>query len=129
MGGRGASSGMSDKGNPYGSHYHTVLEKGRIKFVAKNERANETLMETMTPGRIYVETGGNDLLRIMTFDKNNKRNHVIERDKRSKKGESWHVHNGYFHSEKGTKRHEPLSSRDKLLLAIAKKLWYNRGKT
>ena len=35
----------------------------------------------MTKGRIYVEVGGGDLLRIISFDKTNKRNHVIEREK------------------------------------------------
>lgn len=35
MGGRGASSGMSDEGNKYGSQYHTVLESENIKFVSK----------------------------------------------------------------------------------------------
>ena len=77
MGGRGASSGFStDKnGNPkneYGSQYHTLLEHENIKFVTKNTRNSETLMETMTPGRVYAEVGGNDLLRIVFFDENNK---------------------------------------------------------
>lgn len=122
MGGRGASSGISDKGNKYGSQHHTVLESENIKFVSKNKRSSETLMETMTKGRIYVEVGGNDLLRIISFDESNKRNHVIERDKRS--GE-WHVHNGYFHAEHGTSQHEPLNDIDKRLLDKVRKLWYN----
>lgn len=126
MGGRGASSGFSfDKNgkpmNKYGSQYHTVLESGNIKFVTKNTRESETLMETMTAGRVYVEVGGKDLLRIVFFDKDNKRNHVIERDKRT---DEWHVHNGYFHSEKGVSRHEPLSDDDKRTLAEIKNLWY-----
>lgn len=125
MGGRGASSGISDKGNKYGSQHHTVLESENIKFVSKNKRSSETLMETMTKGRIYVEVGGNDLLRIISFDESNKRNHVIERDKRS--GE-WHVHNGYFHAEHGTSQHEPLNDIDKRLLEKVRKLWYdNKG--
>ena len=124
MGGRGASSGMSDKGNKYGSQYHTVLESENIKFVSKNKRTSETLMETMTEGRIYVEVGGEDLLRIISFDESNKRNHVIERDKRS--GE-WHVHNGYFHAENGKSQHEPLNDKDKSLLEKVRKLWYNRN--
>lgn len=33
MGGRGASSGLSVKGKPYGSEYHSVLKAGNIKFV------------------------------------------------------------------------------------------------
>lgn len=128
MGGRGASSGMSVDGagkpkNQYGSQYRTVLESGNIKFVTKNSRQSETLMETMTQGRVYVEVGGNDLLRIVFFDKDNKRNHVIERDKRT--GE-WHTHNGYFHTEYGTDQHEPLNDSDKTMLAKVQKLWHNR---
>ena len=53
MGGRGASSGFSvDKnGNPrntYGSQYKTIFQDGNIKFVKKNQRTSETLMETVT---------------------------------------------------------------------------------
>jgi len=123
MGGRGASSGMSAKNNKYGSQYHTVLENGNIKFVRKNNRVSESLLETMTEGRIYVEVGGKDLLRIIAFDKNNRRNHVIERDKLS--GE-WHVHNGYYHAEDGKSRHEPLNDKDKILLDKVYKLWHNK---
>ena len=126
MGGRGASSGISDKGNKHGSQYHKVLENENIKFVSKNNRTSETLMETMTKGRIYVEVGGEELLRIVSFDENNKRKHVIERDKRS--GE-WHVHNGYFHSEYGKFQHESLSDSDKSLLEKVRKLWYNKNGT
>lgn len=121
MGGRGASSGLSAKGKPYGSQYRSVLESGDFKFVTKNTRESETLMETMTPGRVYVEVGGNDLLRIVFFDKDNKRNHVIERDKRT---DEWHTHNGYLHAEYGTAQHEPLSDDDKRTLAEVKRLWY-----
>lgn len=127
MGGRGSSSGMSvDKnGNPkapYGSQYHALLEVENIKFVAKNTRQSEALMETMTPGRIYVETGGQDLLRIVMFDAENKRNRVIERDSRTGK---WHVHKGYFHAEHGTNEHEPMTESDRLLVEKVKRLWYN----
>lgn len=123
MGGRGASSGVSVKGNPYGTQYKTLIEDGSIRFVTKNIRQSETLMETMTPGRIYVETGGNDLLRIVSFDQENKRSHVIELDKRS--GE-WHRHTGYFHTENGTSKHEQLTDADKELLAKVKRIWHNK---
>lgn len=127
MGGRGAASGMSvDKhGNPknkYGTQYNTLLKAGNIKFVSKVSRQSEALMETMTAGRVYVEVGGKDLLRIISFDEKNKRNRVIERDKRTGK---WHVHNGYFHAEKGTSQHEPLNDDDKKLLAKAQRVWHN----
>lgn len=87
MGSRGSSSGMSVKGRKYGSQHHTVLADGNIKFVEKNDRTSESLMETMTKGRVYVEVGGNDVLRIIFFDEKNKLNYVIERDKRSN---FWH---------------------------------------
>lgn len=125
MGGRGASSGKSNKGNSYGSQYHTIIEIDNIKFVAKNNRQSEPLMETMTNGRIYVETGGEDLLRIVFFDKNNKRNKVIERDKRTRK---WHVHEGYFHAENSVEKHIPLSDSDKAIVAKAEKVWHNHIK-
>ena len=38
MGGRGASSGISTKGNKYGSQYHSVYESGNIKFVTKKQQ-------------------------------------------------------------------------------------------
>ena len=66
--------------------------------------------------------GGKDLLRVVLFDKDNKRNHVIERDKRT---DEWHTHNGYLHSEYGEAQHEPLSDDDKRMLAKIKNLWYN----
>ena len=50
MGGRGASSGISDKGNPYESQYRTLYQEGNIKFIKKNSRDSEPLMETMTKG-------------------------------------------------------------------------------
>lgn len=37
MGGRGASSGISDKGKAYGTQYHTRLEADKI-LIAKIER-------------------------------------------------------------------------------------------
>lgn len=54
MGGRGASSGMSVKGNKYGSQYHAVMKSGNSLFVEQNSRDSESLMETMTKGRVYV---------------------------------------------------------------------------
>ena len=44
MGGRGASSGISDKGKKNRSQYKTILKEGNIKFVGTIERRAETLM-------------------------------------------------------------------------------------
>lgn len=128
MGGRGASSGFSyDKnGNPknkYGTQYHTVYQDGNIKFVQKNTRQSETLMETMTAGRIYAEVGGQDIIRIVEFDTDNKRNMVIEKDKRSG---DWHAHHGYEHTEYSESHWDPLTTEDVELLEKVLKLWQNR---
>lgn len=57
MGGRGASSGISVKGKKYGSQYRTLLTVGNVKFIKKNDRQSEPLMETMTKGRVYATVG------------------------------------------------------------------------
>ncbi len=135
MGGRGASSGISKgtknnpEGNPYGSQYHSVYEYGQIKFVQKNPGQSEALMETMTRGRIYVEVGGDDLLRIVFFDNKNRRAKVIERDKRSKaknEEDKWHIHYGYEHDEFSEKHRDPLTGNDKAILAKVIEVWQNK---
>lgn len=123
MGGRGASIGISIAGNTYGTQYRTVLEKDEIKFVEKVSRGSEALMETMTQGRIYVHVGGDDLLRIVLFSEDNKRNRVIEYEKRTK---TWHVHVGYLHSENSEEAHEKLKEKDVRLVEKVIKLWNNR---
>lgn len=106
MGGRGASSGISDKGNPYGSQYHTLYQEGNIKFIKKNSRDSEPLMETMTKGRVYVTVGGDDLLSITYMDnKNNKRSKSINLN-HSHKGMQPHTHHGYLHNENDGKREQ-----------------------
>lgn len=76
MGGRGASSGISEKGNPYGSQFHSIIDtngkplvSGNIKFIESNSRESESLFETRTKGRIYALVGGKDLLKIVYFDR------------------------------------------------------------
>lgn len=123
MGGRGASSGISARGNKYGSQYHTLMEQGNIKFVTKNSRQSEALMETMTAGRVYATINGNTVQRITFFDNENKRNKVIEIDKRTGK---WHVHKGYFHAEKSDNAHDQLTASDKKMLDKVLRLWNNR---
>lgn len=125
MGGRGASSGISDKGKKYGSQYHTILQDGNIKFVSKNDRTSETLMETMTPGRVYVSVGENDLLSITYFDSINKRIKVIDLDY-PHKGIYPHTHHGYLHNEfDGPKGATNLTSDEKKMVERIKKTWYN----
>lgn len=132
MGGRGASSGVSADGNPYGSQYHTVLEEGNIKFVVKNTRQSETLMETMTKGRVYVTVGGDDLLSIIYFDNENKRNKTIDLQK-PHDNVLPHVHHGYFHNENDSaKGYANLTTEEQAMVDRVEQIWLkylqNRGK-
>ena len=102
-----------------------------VKYDANQRRddgdkaVHDDEMETVTPGRIYVETGGNNLLRIIQFVDGGKRNYVIERDKRTDK---WHVHKGYEHTEDSEKHWDNLTTADKKLLAKVKRIWYSQYK-
>ena len=125
MGGRGASSGISDKGKKYGSQYNTILQDGNIKFVSKNERTAETLMETMAKNRIYVTVGGNSLLEIIYFDKNNKRFKTIGLD-HLHNGMKPHTHHGYLHNENdGPKGAAEPTASEKKMIDKVKRVWYN----
>ena len=130
MGGRGAAGGYSvDKNgnpqNPYGSQYHTILKAGNIKFVEANERHSESLLETMTKGRVYVTVGGKDLLQIMYYDKDGKRKKVIDLT-HPHKGMELHVHHGYYHYENdGPKQGTNLNEKETLMVDRVRKLWDN----
>lgn len=129
MGGRGASSGRSENSNKYGSQYHTVLQDGNIKFVTKNFRNAESLMETMTDGRVYVTVGGKDLLQIIYFDTASKRNRTIDLS-HPHKGKKPHVHHGYEHNEIDIKNGVKggatgLSIKERKMVDKVTKLWYN----
>lgn len=125
MGGRGASSGVSDKGNPYGTQYKTVLSSGNIKFVEKNSRNSEPLFETMTRGRVYVTVGGKDLLQITYHDNINKHAKTIDL-KHIHGGMKPHTHHGYEHNEwDGPKGATNLTPKEKRMVARVQKIWYN----
>ncbi|MDD6266450.1 MAG: hypothetical protein PUA92_01000 [Clostridium sp.] len=132
MGGRGSSSGISKKEKIYGSQFHAVLDlsgkplvSGNIKFIESNSRNSESLLETMTKGRVYALVGGNDLIKIVYFDKNNK--HVKEINLGHKHAEmDPHVHHGYYHNENdGPKGASNLNREEKKMLDRVKEVWYN----
>lgn len=125
MGGRGASSGISDGGKKYGTQYRTILSEDNIKFVTKIERNSETLMETMTSGRIYVTVGGEELKNIIFFDENNKRIKQIDLD-HYHKGEKPHRHDGYLHNELNDETgFAKLTDEEKKLVDRVNKIWEN----
>lgn len=126
MGGRGASSGTSVNKNKYGSQYHKVYESGNIKFITKESRDSEPLMETMTKGRVYAHVEGNDIKSIIYFDKRNKRSKQIDLD-HSHNGYKPHVHRGYFHNEKDKNNERiALTSKEEKMFERIVKTWNNR---
>lgn len=130
MGGRGASSGTSKAGNKYGSQYHSLLTVGNVKFVSKNSRNSETMMETMTRGRVYAHVEGDKIKSIVYFDNKNKRSKQIDLD-HVHAGTVPHTHRGYFHNEGNpVKKFSNLSPDEKEMVDRVTKLWENhrRGK-
>ena len=128
MGGRGASSGMSRDGNPYGSQYHALLTVGNVKYVEKNSKSAETLMETMTNGRVYAVVDRGKVKSIVYFDDENKRRKQIDMNEHD--GITPHVHVGYYHNE-NSPNGEPmrLSTKEKAMVdrVIADWEQYKRG--
>ncbi len=83
-------------------------------------------METMTQGRVYVTVGGNDLLQVIYFDKDNKRKKTIDLD-HAHRGEKPHTHHGYYHNENDSaKGSANLTPEEKKMVARVRRLWYNR---
>ena len=125
MGGRGASSGVSDKGKPYGTEYTTLLTSGNIKFVRYNDSGSaKTPMETMTRGRVYVTVNAKDeITSIKYHDNDNKRNRQIDIT-HAHNGKNPHTHHGYYHDENGT---TALSTEEKNMVDRVVNLWYNRN--
>lgn len=128
MGGRGASSGISNKGRKYGTEYSTILKNGNIKFVKKTSSDSETIMETMTKGRVYANINNKgEIASIVYFDKNNKRNRQIDLTHKHK-GEIPHTHHGYLHNEKdGKKGASKLTIEEKKIVERVQKIWYDKN--
>ena len=127
MGGRGASSGMSDRGNKYGSQYHTVLKSGNIKFVQPKVDNPEPLVETMTRGRVYVLLNSkNEPAHILYFDNELKHNKTIDLRHFHAKMKP-HTHPGYWHYEyDGSKKATSPTTEEKRMVDRVMRLWYNR---
>lgn len=125
MSGRGASSGISEKGKPYGTEYTTLYKSGNIKFVRYNDsKSAKTPMETMTKGRVYVTVNAkNEVSSITYHDKENKRNKQIDL-LHEHNGKKPHAHHGYIHDEHGTAN---LTTEERKMVDRVKKLWYNKN--
>ena len=125
MGGRGASSGMSDRGNPYGSQWHDILlpngeplVAGNMKFIEGNPKPREEPLETMTRGRIYAEIGKKgDVVRLHFYGDDGRRTKRIDTD--SHDGIMPHVQEGYMEAELT----RALTAGERELLAEARRIW------
>lgn len=131
MGGRGASSGISDKGKVYGTEYTTLYQAGNIKFITQNKDTSiNTPMDSMTKGRVYVTLGKDGNPKSVTYyDNSGKRMKQIDIVGRTHKidGEYKipHTHKGYLHQEKGTK---DLSPKENKIVERVLKTWQNKNR-
>lgn len=127
MGGRGASSGTSAKGKPYGSEYDTVYEAGNIKFVMASDGSATAPLETMTHGRVYVTINANDQLKFISYYSNEKKRKKTIDLTKPHNGVIPHVHNGYLHNENdGRKGFSNPTTEENRMIARVYDLWYNR---
>ncbi|HEP2841416.1 hypothetical protein ACR3IL_10855 [Streptococcus iniae] len=132
MGGRGASSGMSDKGDKYGTEYSTIHKVGNIKFVTQNGKGSQrTPKETMTKNRVYalIDRNKNKPKSIIYFDGSNKRRKQVDLDHKHKEMQP-HTHHGYNHNEYdvGKKGGTRLTTKEKKMVERVMKEWYNYNK-
>lgn len=125
MGGRGASSGVSVKGKPYGSEFRTLLQADNFKFVKQNAAMNaKDPLETMIKGRIYATVNDEDKINAISYyGDDGKRVKTINLLHSHEQFTGEHTHIGYYHDEGGTRN---LTDDEKKLVAFVKKAWYNR---
>ena len=125
MGGRGASSGMSVKGKPYGSEFRSLMKVSNIKFVQPVGTNNaKDPLETRTHGRVYVTINADGKINsIDYYDVAGKRYKAINLLHDHGGIEGYHTHEGYYHDENGSRQ---LTSDEKKLVEYVKKLWYNK---
>lgn len=126
-GGRGASSGISNKGHKYGTDYKTILKSGNIKFVTKSRTDAESLLETMTKGRVYVllNNKGNPGY-IYYYDNDLKKSKEIDLTNSHKKM-GVHTHHGYYHNENDVSKKgaTKLTPKEEKMVERVNELWYN----
>ena len=123
MGGRGAASGVSSKGNIYGTEYKTLISLDNIKFVQpRNPGSAPVPLETMSAGksRVYVLINNEGILKAITFyNKEGKLRRQIDFGHLEHHGFSPHVHIGYGHSRKAY----PLTKKDNAYVDKVRRIW------
>lgn len=125
MGGRGASSGKSDKGKPYGSEFKSLLTVGNIKFVRPTDsKSTKAPLETMTNGRVYATVNEHGQINsINYYDSQGNHRKTIDLLHGHNGISGNHTHVGYYHSENGTRR---PTTQEKKLVDFVIKAWQNK---
>lgn len=112
MGGRGSSSGISDKGKKYGTEFTELAREGNIKILRYNGNNSNVPMETMTNNRVYgIVNQKGQLRNIVYYDSLNKRRKQIDIGHSHRQYPGEHTHHGYIHDEKGTTGLTPKEKR------------------
>lgn len=117
MGGRVASSGSSKAGRRYGSQYRTLAADGDMRLVIASGKDVETLVETMSPGRVYalVNHKNGNLKSVIFNDGKGKRAKRIDLDHFHEKAKP-HAHDGYLEGEfRSTLTQDELSAVDRAM--------------
>lgn len=126
MGGRGASSGISDSGKRYGTEFRTIAQAGNVKFIKYNGGSVTAPMETRTRGRIYATLDDhNDVKHITFYDVNGERYKQVDVKGPQHKGRLPHTHLGYEHDELGTR---DLSQKEQYKVNEILTIWSRRRK-
>lgn len=127
MGGRGASSGISENGKPYGSEYTTIAQFGNVKVIRTNDGGAKAPMETMIQERIYATVDKfNDIKYITFHDADGERVKQIDVKGKKHNGALPHTHNGYEHDEHGT--YPGMSDKDDKLVNNVLRQWERKRK-
>lgn len=121
MGGRGAASGLSNNGKPYGSEYRTLFQVDNIKFVERRDNKSTTApIETRSENRIYVTVNKEDSqLHSISVMRGGKVREQI--DYRDHKGMGVHVHE-WRYTDDGT----PRRDRHPRALTVSERALYDK---
>lgn len=124
MGGRGSSSGISDKGRVYGTEYTSLHTSGNIKFVVYKHGNPTAPMETMTKRRVYVTLDKHGAPKYISYyDADNKRTKQIDLIL-PHHGVLPHTHHGYEHKENDTaKGFAHLTSKERAMVDRVDAIW------
>jgi len=126
MGGRGAASGISNKGVTYGREYKTLFRVDNIKFVQSRKPGSTPVpLETMSAGRnrVYALVNNEGTLKAITFyNKQGMLKRQIDLD-HWHLGRVPHVHTGY--AEGRSKKYVPMTKSDNAYVEKVRKIWNN----